>query len=205
LNIGIIAEDNSDVAVVGEFTLALLRPHKVGFSRFVGDGCGKLRRKCAAWADNLVRKGCTWIVVVHDLDDYDECQLRAQLTVAVGSARPKGSVVLIPKREIESWLLYDANAIAAVFKNVQIPKLPVNPEALPDPKKHLGDLVWKTYRKTYLNTVHNVLIAREVRISKLSKSPSFSPHPKFAADLKRALGASSLRSNRRPRRKRQVK
>jgi hypothetical protein len=100
MKIGIIAEDDSDVRVLRELTLALLKPRAVGFSRFVGDGCGKLRRKCGVWAKNLVLQGCPWIVVVHDLDVYDEHDLRTRLTRAVAPARAKASVVLIPKREI---------------------------------------------------------------------------------------------------------
>ena len=61
MNMGIIAEDDSDVAVIREITLALLKPHRVGFKRFVGNGCGKLRRKCEAWARNLVQQGCSSI------------------------------------------------------------------------------------------------------------------------------------------------
>jgi hypothetical protein len=66
---GIIAEDDSDVAVMREVTLTLLKPRVIGFRQFVGDGCGKLRRKCGAWAEILARQGCSWLVVVHDLDE----------------------------------------------------------------------------------------------------------------------------------------
>ena len=184
---GIIAEDDSDVAVLREITLTLLKPHRLGFNRFVGDGCGKLRRKCGAWARNLVKKGCPWIVVVHDLDVHDEKQLRVYLTAAIGCAGAQASVVLIPKREIEAWLLYDAGAIAEAFCENQLPRLPGNPESLPDPKKHLRDLVWKKYRKDYLNTVHNALIAHHIDASLLSRSRSFAPHFVFAATVKRML------------------
>jgi hypothetical protein len=58
MKMGIIAEDDSDVAVLRELTLSLLKPSRIGFKHFVGHGCGKLRRKCRAWACNLVRQGC---------------------------------------------------------------------------------------------------------------------------------------------------
>ena len=111
MKVGIIAEDESDVAVLREVTLALLRPHRIGFRRFVGNGSGKLRRKCGAWATTLVKQGCPWIVVVHDLDIHDEQRLRTDLTNAIMPARAKVSVVLVPKREIEAWLLYDSSAL----------------------------------------------------------------------------------------------
>jgi hypothetical protein len=147
VKMGVIAEDDSDVAVLSAITLTLLRPYSIGFRKFVGDGCGKLRRKCGAWARILVRQGCPWIAVVHDLDTGNERQLRDQLTASIAPARARVSVVLIPKREIEAWLLYDASAIASAFRERLLPPLPGNPESLQDPKKYLGDLIKKKIRQ----------------------------------------------------------
>lgn len=187
MKIGIIAEDDSDVAVLREITLVLLKPHRIGFSRFVGGGCGKLRRKCGAWARILVRQGCPWIVVVHDLDLRDEQSLRAELMRAIGPARAEASVVLIPKQEIEAWLLYDNRAIAAAFHENQRLPLPGNPESLADAKGHLRDLIWRRYRKDYLNTVHNALIAKHINVALLRHSRSFAPHFIFANTLRQRL------------------
>jgi len=186
MKIGIIAEDDSDVGVLRELTLTLLK-RPMGFSRFVGDGCGKLRRKCGAWAINLVQQGCPWIVVVHDLDQNDERELRAYLTGAIEPARAKAAVVLIPKKEIEAWLLYDARAIAQAFREPNLPQLPGKPESLSDPKKFMRDLVWKKYRKDYLNTVHNAAIAKHIDPSRLNKSGSFAPHVVFVRRVKGLL------------------
>ena len=184
MKMGIIAEDDSDVAVLREITSALLRPHRVGFKRFVGNGCGKLKRKCGAWAKNLVDQGCTWVVVVHDLDMNDERKLRSELTRAIAPSGARASIVLIPKREIEAWLLYDASAIAAALRERQLPRLPGDPETVVDPKEHLRDLIWRKYRKEYLNTVHNPMIAKHIALSLLRKSGSFAPHFSFAQVVK---------------------
>jgi hypothetical protein len=156
-----------------------MKPRNIGFKRFVGNGCGKLRRKCRAWAENLVRQGCPWIVVVHDLDQYDENKLRAELNHAIADVRARATVVLIPSRMIESWLLYDGEAIAKAFNERKKPRLPHDPESLPDPKDYLEKLVSKEYDKQYLNTKHNELIARHVNIDLLNKSRSFAPHRPF--------------------------
>ncbi len=158
MSIGLIAEDDSDVAVMKEITLKILKPQLIGFKKFVGDGCGKVRRKCGAWAQLLVRQGCRWIAVVHDLDTHDEAALRNRLSIAIAGANAEATVVVIPKREIEAWLLYDGKAIASAFRETKLPKLPKNPEVLEDPKKHLRDLIWATYRKDYVNTIHNLRI-----------------------------------------------
>jgi hypothetical protein len=187
MKMGIIAEDDSDVSVMKEITLSLLKPHRIGFKHFVGNGHGKLQRKCADWAKILVLQGCPWIAIVHDLDKYDEILLRRKLTGAIAPARAKAKVVLLPKCEIESWLLYDADAIATAFNETQRPKLPGAPELLEDPKKHLRDLIWKKYRKVYLNTFHNKLIAKHINVSFLRRSSSFSPHLPFVNIVKRTL------------------
>jgi hypothetical protein len=184
MNIGIIAEDDSDVEVISSITLTLLRPRIVGFKKFVGGGCGKVRRKCAAWARNLVQQGCLWIVVVHDLDENNAVELRNQLTAAILPSGAHMSVVLIPKREIEAWLLYDARAIAIALRERTHPPLPGNPEHLRDPKSHLCNLVWKKYRKIYLHTTHNGRIAKQIDTALLRGSPSFSPHFEFAARVR---------------------
>lgn len=187
MKIGIIAEDDSDVAVIVELTFRLVKRRNIGTSRFVGHGCGKLRRKCGAWAANLVQRGCHAIIAVHDLDDYDEQSLRNELTKAVRAAKPKLDVVLIPKRELEAWLLYDANAIALVFRNSRRPNLPGDPESVGDPKRFLRELVRRTYRREYLNTVHNAEIAKHIELTKLKKSHSFLPHITFSEKLRDLL------------------
>jgi hypothetical protein len=134
-----------------------------------------------------VLQGCRWIVVVHDLDTENEKQLRTQLENAIAPAGARASIVLIPKREIEAWLLYDGAAIAKALRESKHPKIPGNPESLSDPKKHLNDLIWKYYRKRYLNNVHNPLIAACVDMSLLKKSGSFAPHFVFAKNVKSQL------------------
>ncbi len=142
-----------------------------------------MRRKCEAWAKNLVERDCSWIIVVHDLDENNEQELRGRLTASVIPAAAQDSVVLIPKREIEAWLLYDARAIAAAFHQRPIPPLPGNPENLPDPKKHLSNLIWKRYHKVYINSLHNALIAQKINIALLKRSKSFAPHIAFTGRL----------------------
>lgn len=187
MNMGIIAEDDSDVAVIAQLTLALIEPRPMGFKKFVGDGCGKLRRKCGAWASNLVKRGCSWIIVVHDLDRFEEGELRKSLAEAVAPAGAKAYIILIPKHEIEAWLLYDPKAIAEAFNEREEATLPGDPETLVDPKRFLADLIWKQYRKRYMNTLHNAQIAKHIRVGLLSGSSSFAPHVLFMGEMKGKL------------------
>jgi hypothetical protein len=187
MNLGIIAEDDSDVAVIRELTLKLLGSRRIKFKRFIGHGCGKLRRKCRAWAENLVGQGCRWLAVVHDLDVNDERQLREELTNAIASIRSRASVVLIPRREIEAWLLFDKKAIATAFNNRRCLRLPGDPESLDDPKRFLRELIRRFYGKDYLSSIHNGLIAKHIDIQHLRRSHSFAPHPIFVSQIRRDL------------------
>ncbi len=188
MKLGIIAEDDSDVGVVSQLTRRMVRPKKIAFKRFVGNGCGKIIRKCHAWAETLVRQGCLWVVIVHDCDRNDENALRRKLEAAVAGVNSRANIVLIPVREIEAWLLFDSKAIASTFRQQRkLPRLPGDPESLQDPKKKLGEIVWKTYRKQYLNTIHNEVIAKNLDPHLLNKASSFRLYPPFVATLKSEL------------------
>jgi hypothetical protein len=185
MTLGIIAEDVSDVNVLKELTTKLLPRRVVGFKSRVGQGCGKVRRNCAPWAKNLVQAGCSCVAVLHDLDTFNETDLRHALEAAIVDCGAEAMVVVIPKREVEAWLLYDSQAIAAIFagKERRAIHLPGNPQDLTDPKKHLGNLVWKLYKKRYINTVHNERIAKEMDLSRLTRCYSFAPYREFSKIL----------------------
>ena len=187
MTLGIIAEDKSDVAVLRELTLTLLRPRKVGFKHFVGHGCGKLRRKCRAWAEILVRSGCQSIVLVHDLDHNKEVDLRRELETAIANINARSSVVLIPVRELEAWLLYDANALRLAFNGRSRPRLARDPQLLADPKVTLRDVVWRAFKREYVNTIHNERIAKRIDPVELQRSSSFQPFPPFIDRVKKYI------------------
>ena len=179
MKIGVIAEEVNDVDVLYEFTCKLVEENKFSFKKFVGHGCGKLRRKCKAWAENLMRRGCSHLVVIHDLDNFNEARLRTELSNSVHHINFDRYVILIPIKEIEAWLLTDATALKTVFKMSQLPKLPNSPEQLQDPKQSLSDIVNKKVNKIYVNTIHNRKIAAEIRLSKMKKCRSFQPYTVF--------------------------
>jgi len=187
MKIGLIAEDKSDIDILKEIALKVIPSRKVGYKGKVGKGCGKLKRKCQAYADNLIRQGCSWIVLVHDLDQCDVATLRGELEKAISTIDEKIRVVIIPVRTIESWLLYDPRAIALAFNESRTPSLPGMPESLSDPEKRLKDIIWKTFRKRYLNTVHNARIAHYINLTQLRKARSLLPYPRFLEIVKKGL------------------
>jgi hypothetical protein len=181
--IGLIAEEQNDVDVLYEFTCKLTAPNTFSFSKFIGHGCGKLRRKCTAWAQNLLRRGCSHLVVMHDLDACDEARLRTELNDAMRDVESDASLVLIPIYEVEAWLLCDADALKSTFKMKRKPRVPASPQRIRDPKAYLRDLIWKSCRKHYVNTIHNKKLASVTRMETLRACPSFDPYPQFITEI----------------------
>lgn len=186
VRIGVIAEELNDVEVLYELTCKLVPENSFSFSKFVGHGSGTLRRKCRAWARNLVERGCTHLVVLHDLDRCDEASLRDELLATIADLPFRGSVILIPVEEIEAWLLSDAEALQSTFHMRRRPRIPASPERVPSPKEYIRVLVWKSCRKRYVHTIHNRRVARELRVERLVVCPSFNPYPPFVEALARA-------------------
>jgi hypothetical protein len=177
--IGIIAEDKSDVSVMRELTAKVLPKNQFSVKQFYGSGSARIRAKCRKFADQLVRRGCTRVVVVHDLDASKEEALRKELEDGLTSMDGCTTLVLIPERTIEAWLLSDADAIKRVFTLKKLPKVPHQPESLMNPKEWLGNLVWKLEKKKYVNTIHNEKIAAAISIQKVTRRKSFALYPAY--------------------------
>jgi hypothetical protein len=76
--IGIIAEDPSDVEVL-KLLARKITGKSVSTAHFTGKGCGPLKKKTPGWCKDLAHKGCTKILLVHDLDRNDAKALRTTL------------------------------------------------------------------------------------------------------------------------------
>ena len=203
MQIGVIAEESNDVEVLYELTSKLIPESAFSFKQFVGHGCGKLRRKCGAWAETLLARGCSFLVVIHDLDRCDEAELRASLDTQIKDTQFELTVILIPIEEIEAWLLSDPKALQIVFKMRKVPKIPTQPERISNPKEFLSDLVTQKSKAQYLNTVHNRRIASALVIESLDCCPSFARYPTFIKEaMKRARALKPKRKYARKRARR---
>ena len=171
--IGVIAEDNSDVEVVKAILAKYLNKNDFQVKKFVGNGCGKLRNKCASWASLLVKQGCEHVLLFHDLDRWCENELRKELEGKLKSKGIPNSIVIVPVEEMEAWLLSDCEAIKRVFNLKAKPKAISMCEDIKSPKEHLRDIVWKQGKKKYLNTIHNQKIASLASLNDLLRCPSY--------------------------------
>lgn len=178
--VGIIAEDDSDVDVIRSIIRKIAR-RSFGIDKFVGHGCGKVRSKCRAWSQNLHQRGCTLLIVVHDLDTANLRTLRQSLAVELTQSPIKRNIIVIPVREIEAWLLADQDAIRKAL-NLSMPIGKVsNPEAIARPKERLGELIYirSGHKTRYVNSIHNVKIADASALTNLRRCASFIPLEDF--------------------------
>jgi hypothetical protein len=156
--------------------LQRIKPSK-GFTskHFVGHGCGKLQSKCNEWAKQLSRRGCTVLILIHDLDRNDLNKLHKTLTAKLAPCPIKCRLITIPVEELEAWLLSDPSAIQSAFSLRKTPHCPGNPETVRSPKEKLSEIVWhgSGKQKRYLNTIDNIKIAKHIQISALKRCTSF--------------------------------
>jgi Domain of unknown function (DUF4276) len=181
---GIIAEDVSDVDVVKSLAKKLTGK-AISASHFVGKGCGSMVRKAPGWCKSFERKGCTRILLVHDLDRHDLFKLTSRLEQVLEQNSNLDCAVIVPVEEIEAWLLSDMVAIANTFKLKKSPKGVNHPESIQSPKEYIQDLVWKASERKvqYVNSIHNRLIAERINIANVSrKCPSFKGFADFVSN-----------------------
>ena len=178
--LGIIAEDQSDVDVAHELARKVARK-EFTVRRILGHGCGRISAKARAWAAQLNQQGCTLLVLICDLDRRRLDELSKSLLIALHPCPIQQSIVVIPVREIEAWLLADHDAITRALKLPRPLKKQPNPEAIQNPKERLRDLIRERSKGhiTYLNTVHNVKIAKHIQVQNLDRCPAFSPFETF--------------------------
>jgi len=183
IHLGLIVEDSDDLNVFKAILSKLVQQNQFKISKFLGKGCGKIKSKSTAWADNLTIKGCTHIILIHDLDRENKEKLHTLLVDKLAKSKSSNYLIVIPKEEVEAWLLSDSAAINDVFGlQNKFPEI-THPETIKSPKEYLGSLVYKLEKKRYLHTQHNPKIAASLEVRKLEKCPSFSPLKEFILDI----------------------
>lgn len=174
--IGIIAEDNSDINTFQTLIRRISKKDKIGIKSFASKGCGKLKKKCKSWAEQLKIKGCTSLIVVHDLDKNDLNELEDELRSILNPCPIKKHFICIPIEELEAWILSDSMAIKSTLNLPSAPKEIMHPEKIKSPKEYLYSVVERVSKgyKFYIHTKHNEKISRISSIKLMKgKCPSF--------------------------------
>ncbi|WP_153393415.1 DUF4276 family protein [Chryseobacterium vaccae] len=185
--IGIIAEDESDVEAVKELIKRITGKNNIGFKHFVGRGCGKIKRKADDWANQLKQRGCSVLILIHDLDKNKYEDLYEIIHKSIHPFAISKTLINIPTEEMEAWFLADENGLKNALNLKKKPKTYHHPETVKSPKEVLGKEIEKASNDTkiYLNTKHNLLIAKSIDIDIVkNKCKSFKSLHKFVVDSK---------------------
>jgi hypothetical protein len=185
--IGIIAEDDSDVICLKILIQRIIPSQNICVKKFVGKGCGKIKRKCNAWANQLSLRGCKVLFVVHDLDFNNINDLRLSLKKSLEPSPIKKHLICVPIQEMEAWLLSDPEAIKLSLNLSKAPNVKGRPEEINSPKEYLGEIIAKASNneKIYINTKHNEKIVCNISIDKIQANcPSFKILYDFVEELK---------------------
>lgn len=179
--IGVIAEDDSDVESVRIF-ISNITGTNYGIKKFVGKGCGKLKKKCSAWATQLKQKGCFVLIFLHDLDSGNLQALRQKIEESLEPCPIATYLICIPVQELEAWFLSDPAGIKKAMNLKRIPKIKAQPENINSPKEYLEEVIYKASdgERIYVNTKHNSKLSEHVAIGEMRKRcPSFVPFHDF--------------------------
>lgn len=181
--IGIIAEDDSDFEC-SKIIIKRIINKNITFKKAIGNGCGKMKRKAAAYAVDLSNRGCDMLILLHDLDRNNLTELQTDLTKRLKDSPIKTQLICIPIEEIEGWFLSDPDGIAEIFNLKSKPKIKGSPEDVKSPKEALERIVQLQSENNtiYLNTKHNKLLAEKLSIILMkSKCNSFEQFHDFVA------------------------
>jgi hypothetical protein len=178
--VGVIAEDESDVNTA-RVLIKRICGHQLGVKHFCGHGCGRIKSKCRGWAEELRRRGCTFLILLHDRDSRRLEELSAELDSVLKDCAIAEHLLCIPVEELEAWLLSDPQAIAQALGLDKPPKIPINTELISSPKEFLQKLVRKASngQKIYVHTRHNEKVAGYLRLDRAQRCPSFVPFYSF--------------------------
>lgn len=128
---------------------------------------------------------CTLFVVHSDGGGDPDHARSTQVDPGLGLARAKhpdlAAAACVPVREIEAWMLADADAFGRIFEMRQAPVLPGDPEKVRDPKRALRDLLRSLGAGA---DDYYGLLGREVRPSTLRRLPAF---VRFEVELQSAV------------------
>lgn len=134
--LGILGESSSDVDVLTTLVRRDLRTPGLPIKGHRSiDGCGDLRNRGSRILKLLGQLGCDRFVVCHDSDENDPLAIASlvQRQVTDPVKLTSRCCIVVPVREIESWIIADEAAVKAKMPTFAF-RGHARPETLVDPK-----------------------------------------------------------------------
>jgi hypothetical protein len=174
---GILAEDESDAEMLSVIIRRIAKENvsidAVGFG-----GGGDLLKHGAKRLKLMHRNGRRRFVICHDADELDCAARYAEIEAKIVKESGVNATicVLIPREEIESWILADLAAVSNVLKSFRPQNVFAQPEHIQKPKERLEKLCRVATTPRYTHAVHNPKVAKFLNREMVErKCPSFLP------------------------------
>lgn len=181
----LIAEDKSDFETLKIIIARLSEEKGVSIKGKGYKGCAEMLRKGAALFDAFPRGNRFIVCYDSDREDPDSRYIAA-CQVFLNSKVTGEFCAVVPKQEIEAWILADIECAKKVCTS-WAPDPEPNPEAISDPKEYLERLSQNSKKRpVYAHATHNPRMAEHLDLDKVEqKCPSFKP---LASIVKKGKG-----------------
>lgn len=168
LRIGVLAEDRTDTDALVTI-LRRIVPREVGIipRAPTSGGCSALRRKARGYIRELATRGCTVVILVHDLDrspanaelnNEDKLREKLEKIACPGSIT---SFYCIPVEELEAWFWSDQGIIDRIGRGKH-GKASSRPHTIRKPKEELMRRSRRAGRRPVYSPNMNAELAQEL-------------------------------------------
>lgn len=172
----VLAEDDTDFQTFKVIIRRLLGDAGITIKGRGYDGCGDMLNKGARFLAALNPPENFRCIVVHDCDGVGAEERQKQVVqriFAPAKVRAKCGVV-VPKEEVEAWILADLDSLSAVIPNWKSPLNYARPEEIRNPKEQLHRLARDAKSRPRITEANNPKLASALRLDIVaSKCPSF--------------------------------
>ena len=110
-------------------------------------GAGNLK-KIAPSLLNMAKNPGLYVFILTDLDEIECAPSLIRKWFPTNDPLPGNLLFRVAEREVESWLLADRNGLAS-FLGIAAANFCDDPDTLPDPKRHLLDVIQKKGRRRF--------------------------------------------------------
>lgn len=185
----VLTEDDYDFQTFKKIIRRLANNPRLPIGGRGWDGCTEMMNKSARFLMALQPPPDHRCIVVHDCDGKDEVALRAEVMrrIVKPASLKNECCVVLPREEVEAWILADFNAIKQFAPSWEVPKNEIaNPENVGGAKERLHKLSRDAKLRPRISEANNPRLAELLDLQVVEKKcPSF----KVLADFVRKASA----------------
>jgi Domain of unknown function (DUF4276) len=180
---GVIGEGDSDTETLKVLIRRLAENPRLPVKIKSFGGCSRMLKDGARQLQAFIDIGMKKLIVAYDADGHptEQCKNLVISRIVQPSQTENICCALIPKEEIEAWILADVEALEKVCRWWRVSPVTGDPESIPNPKDHLEGLNrhWKG-KPAYSHVVHNSRVAGFLNLDTVHRRcPSFRPLKEF--------------------------